>query len=192
MLDLNKYASKTTDAFATIQEDGYYEGRLFGIRISEQAKEFVEEGKEPKEQISFLFDIINSDGNHVHVATKPCTVSFTNKSNLPKLFEKVTKLSSTKDFNKWMFDEKNFGDIFKLNVEVKENNGKYYPTVTSVKSKVQNGRMDISAVTEYDLKVYGQPCIDYQLFEGYELENKNSEGFGDYESTLNKNCNDFD
>lgn len=85
MINYNElYTQKTNEAFDNIEKAGIYKGRLIAVKISKQSPQFVEEDKEPKKLISFLWDCKNKAGKSVHVSTKPCTISFTEKSTLPK------------------------------------------------------------------------------------------------------------
>ena len=122
MLDLKKYdVNSNVEGFYFIKEEGYYSGRLCAVRISKQDKQFVEEGKQPRDQISFVFDIINEDGNHVHVQTKPSSITFGERSNIPKLWAKVKELKNGSDLSNFLYKEGGLGKVFKVNVEVTEN-----------------------------------------------------------------------
>lgn len=188
MINFSEYKNTTTDAFATIQEDGVYSGRLFAMKLSKQDKKFVEDGKEPKDLISFMFDIINEEGNHVHVSTKPTGISFTDRSNLPKLFEKVTKLESGDDMNKFFYDEKALGRVFKVMVEVKNVDDKYFATVTKVTGK-SAAEIEPSSMTAWDLNVYGTPCIQYDLAEGYKEPPTDEETDDDEDEFIKRTVN---
>lgn len=184
MIKFEKFENKTTEQFATIQEDGVYSGRLYAIKLSKQSSKFVEEGKEPKDQISFMFDIIDENDNHVHVSTKPTGISFTDRSNLPKLFEKVAKFENGADMAKFFYEDKGLGKVFKVMVEVKNIDDKTYNTVTKItgKSAVE---IEPSFLSNWDLNVYGQPCTEYDLAEGY-LEPQESK------ASTDNSVNNFD
>lgn len=76
--------------------DGVYTGRLCMARISKQASRFVKDGEQPKDQISFVFDV---DGRYV--STKCFGISWTDKSSLPKFF-KCAKCKNIGEFDKWL------------------------------------------------------------------------------------------
>lgn len=169
MIKFEQYNNTATnEAWANITEDGVYNARLFAIRVSKQNEKFIDEGATPKDQISFVFDVLNEQNQSVHVATKPCTISFTDKSTLPKIWEKVTKLTSGADMSKLFYEENGLGDTFKVMIEVTQKDDKIYNTVTKVTAKTK-AEIPVCPVTDYDLRVYGQPCEEYDLAEGYEL-----------------------
>lgn len=166
MIEFEKYNNKTTDAFAVIEEDGVYAGRLYCIKLSKQNEKFVEAGQEPRDQITFMFDIVNENGDNVHVATKAMGISFTDRSNLPKFFEKIAKIESGSDMSKLLYADKGLGKVFKVMVSVDKKDDKIYNTVTKI-TGVSNKEIEPTPLTEWDLRVYGQPCIEFDLAEGY-------------------------
>lgn len=157
------YTQKTNETFANIEKAGIYKGRLMAVKISKQSEKFLEEGQKPKNQVSFVWDCKNKAGQHVHVSTKPCGISFTDKSNLPKIWENIGEANSLESYLKIVYDTKNnVKDMFAtldIKVDVKENGT--FPTVTKVLELEEPIKdFGISEVTDYDKKVYGVEAID--------------------------------
>lgn len=167
MINYNElYTQKTNDAFDNIEKAGIYKGRLIAVKISKQSQQFVEEGKEPKNLVSFLWDCKNKAGKSVHVSTKPCTISFTDKSTLPKIWENVGAADSLDNYLKIVYDKNNnVKDIFAtldIKVDVKENGS--FATVTKVLELEEPIKdFGITKVTDYDKKVYGVEAIDIDI-----------------------------
>lgn len=167
MINYNElYTQKTNDAFDNIEKAGIYKGRLIAVKISKQSQQFVEEGKEPKNLVSFLWDCKNKAGKSVHVSTKPCTISFTDKSTLPKIWENVGAADSLDNYLKIVYDKNNnVKDIFAtldIKVDVKENGS--FATVTKVLELDEPIKdFGITKVTDYDKKVYGVEAIDIDI-----------------------------
>ena len=172
MINYNElYTQKTNEAFANIEKAGVYKGRLIAVKISKQSEKFVEEGKEPKNLVSFLWDCKNKAGKSVHVSTKPCTISFTEKSTLPKIWENVGQADSLEKYLKIVYDKNNnVNDIFAtldIKVDVKENGT--FPTVTKVLELEEPIKdFGITKITDYDRKVYGVEAIDMDINPVYE------------------------
>jgi hypothetical protein len=164
------YTQTTNEAFANIEKAGIYKGRLMAVRISKQAEQFVEEGKEPRNQVSFLWDCKNKAGQSVHVSTKPCGISFTDKSNLPKIWENVGSVNSLENYLKIVYDKNNnVKDIFAtLDIKVVEKENGIYPTVTKVLELEEPIKdFGVTPLTDYDKKVYGVEAIDIDLKPAY-------------------------
>lgn len=158
------YGNKTNDSFAVIEKPGIYNGRLIAVRIVEQDEKFVDEGKEPKKLISFLWDVLNKSGQSCHVYTKPCTISFTDKSNLPQLFKNVKKLKKLDDYLDLIYEDGNVKDIYaSLSVEVTDKDGKFYTDIDKVIEFTDPTNQAVSKITDWDKKIYGKEClsIDY-------------------------------
>ena len=172
MINYNElYTQKTNEAFANIEKAGVYKGRLIAVKISKQSEKFIEEGKEPKNLVSFLWDCKNKAGKSVHVSTKPCTISFTEKSTLPKIWENVGQADSLEKYLKIVYDKNNnVNDIFAtldIKVDVKENGT--FPTVTKVLELEEPIKdFGITKITDYDRKVYGVEAIDMDINPVYE------------------------
>ena len=172
MINYNElYTQKTNEAFENIEKAGIYKGRLIAVKISKQSPQFVEEGKEPKNLVSFLWDCKNKAGKSVHVSTKPCTISFTEKSTLPKIWENVGQADSLENYLKIVYDKNNnVNDIFAtldIKVDVKENGT--FPTVTKVLELEEPIKdFGITKITDYDRKVYGVEAIDMDINPVYE------------------------
>ena len=172
MINYNElYTQKTNEAFENIEKAGIYKGRLIAVKISKQSPQFVEEGKEPKNLVSFLWDCKNKAGKSVHVSTKPCTISFTEKSTLPKIWENVGQADSLENYLKIVYDKNNnVNDIFAtldIKVDVKENGT--FPTVTKVLELEEPIKdFGITKITDYDRKVYGVEAVDIDINPVYE------------------------
>lgn len=172
MINYNElYTQKTNEAFENIEKAGIYKGRLIAVKISKQSPQFVEEGKQPKNLVSFLWDCKNKAGKSVHVSTKPCTISFTEKSTLPKIWENVGQADSLENYLKIVYDKNNnVNDIFAtldIKVDVKENGT--FPTVTKVLELEEPIKdFGITKITDYDRKVYGVEAIDIDINPVYE------------------------
>lgn len=172
MINYNElYTQKTNEAFENIEKAGIYKGRLIAVKISKQSPQFVEEGKEPKNLVSFLWDCKNKAGKSVHVSTKPCTISFTEKSTLPKIWENVGQADSLENYLKIVYDKNNnVNDIFAtldIKVDVKENGT--FPTVTKVLELEEPIKdFGVTKITDYDRKVYGVEAIDIDINPVYE------------------------
>lgn len=160
------YTQTTNEAFANIEKAGIYKGRLMAVRISKQAEQFVEEGKEPRNQVSFLWDCKNKANEHVHVATKPCSISFSDKATLPKIWENIGEANSLESYLKIVYDKNNnVKDIFAtLDIKVVEKENGIYPTVTKVLELEEPIKdFGVTTLTDYDKKVYGVEAIDIDL-----------------------------
>ena len=172
MINYNElYTQKTNEAFENIEKAGIYKGRLIAVKISKQSPQFVEEGKQPKNMVSFLWDCKNKAGKSVHVSTKPCTISFTEKSTLPKIWENVGQADSLENYLKIVYDKNNnVNDIFAtldIKVDVKENGT--FPTVTKVLELEEPIKdFGVTKITDYDRKVYGVEAIDIDINPVYE------------------------
>lgn len=164
MINYNElYTQKTNEAFDNIEKAGIYKGRLIAVKICKQSPQFVEEGKTPKNLVSFLWDCKNKAGKSVHVSTKPCTISFTDKSCLPKIWENVGEVDSLENYLKIVYDKNNnVKDIFAtldIKLDVKENGN--FATVTKVLELAEPIKdFGVSKITDYDKKVYGVEAID--------------------------------
>ena len=172
MINYNElYTQKTNAAFDNIEKAGVYKGRLIAVKISKQSSQFVEEGHEPKNLVSFLWDCKNKAGKSVHVSTKPCTISFTEKSTLPKIWENVGQADSLENYLKIVYDDNNnVKDIFaKLDIKVDVKETGTFPTVTKV-SELEEPIKDfgVTKITDYDRKVYGVEAIDMDINPVYE------------------------
>ena len=172
MINYNElYTQKTNAAFDNIEKAGVYKGRLIAVKISKQSSQFVEEGHEPKNLVSFLWDCKNKAGKSVHVSTKPCTISFTEKSTLPKIWENVGQADSLEKYLKIVYDKNNnVNDIFAtldIKVDVKDNGT--FPTVTKVLELEEPIKdFGITKITDYDRKVYGVEAIAIDINPVYE------------------------
>ena len=172
MINYNElYTQKTNEAFENIEKAGVYKGRLIAVKISKQSEKFVEEGHEPKNLVSFLWDCKNKAGKSVHVSTKPCTISFAEKSTLPKIWENVATVNSLENYLKIVYDDNNnVKDIFAtldIKVDVKENGT--FPTVTKVLELEEPIKdFGVTKITDYDRKVYGVEAVDIDINPVYE------------------------
>lgn len=172
-INLSQYKNISSNGdFAVIEEDGVYHARLMMVRISKQDERFVEDGKEPRDQISFLFDVLNSKGLSCHVATKPCTVTFTDRSRLPVILGKLCQPKDGDELKDVLYTkEGQLKDIYcKVMVEVKErpNGDGFYNTVTKIVAVEEPTGQAESNVTEWDFKAYGKAVDMYDLNPKYE------------------------
>jgi len=164
----------TNEAFAQITKAGAYNGRLIMLRKSMQDEKYAKDvdgnPTKPKELISFVFDVVNNEGQHVHVSTRPCTFSFTDKSKLPEMWANIRPLTSPKDFAEMMYDKDgklmDFFGLLQIRVDVKDD-GKVFNSVTSIIQESDKQDIEVSELSDYDLRVYGKPCIEYELTKGY-------------------------
>lgn len=157
-IDLNNVyeqaAKKTTDAFANITEDGTYNGRLAAMLFTKQDEKYAADKDNPKELVTFVFDLLNEKGESVHVKTKACTLSFTDKSKLPKIWgiktpEELKALTVNEDGS--------LKDLFvkcKVDVDVTEKG--YFPVVDKVKQIVPATDQKPTKLTDWDKKVFGK------------------------------------
>lgn len=167
MINYNElYTQKTNEAFDNIEKSGMYKGRLIAVKISKQSPQFVEEGKEPKNLVSFLWDCKNKAGKSVHVSTKPCTISFTDKSRLPQIW----KVKSGAELKSLLNDDNgNLKDLYvKCLVEVKETEKGFFPTVTKVSKITDKTEQAATKLSDWDLKVYGRAPLEVYLTPDYE------------------------
>lgn len=170
MITLNdlyeKADEKTNEAWANITEDGTYNGRLAAAIMSEQSKEYVADGAEPKVLVSYVFDLLNEKGESVHVSTKPCTISFTDKSKLPQIW----KVKSGAELKALLNDDNgNLKDLFvRCVVEVKETEKGFFPTVTKVSKIMDKTEQNATKLSDWDLKVYGRTPLEVYLTPDYE------------------------
>ena len=162
----NKADEKTNEAWANIESDGTYEGRLAATILSEQDKNYVADGAEPKRLVSYVFDLLNEKGESVHVSTKPCTISFTDKSRLPVIW----KVKNGKELSALLNDaDGKLKDIYvKCLVEVRETDKGIFPTVTKVSKILEKTEQQATKLSNWDLKVYGRDPIGYELTPDYE------------------------
>ena len=107
MIEFNKIQeSSNSKEFEVIPKKGTYKSNLAVIRLSKQDDKFVDLGQEPKTQVSFVFDVIDKDGNNVSVPTKTFGFSFTYKSNLPKFWAPAVTMSNGNDMAKYFYGDK--------------------------------------------------------------------------------------
>lgn len=170
--------SVSTNDFDVISKPGVYQARLAVIRTTHQDEKYAKDKDgnpvEPKQLVSFVWDCVNKEGKNVHVHTKPCTLSYNEKSNLPKLWENVVKLESQDDFEKFFYDEKGnlkdfCGDVM---VKVTDKDGKVYNEIVSVIEQTIDTKVVPSALYDWDLKVYGKMCDEYDLTPAYKDQAK--------------------
>lgn len=182
MINFDKFGNNSVESFGVIKDEDYYDGRLCIVRISKQDKKFVEDGKEPRDLISFVFDVVNKEGVHCHIPTKASSPTFGDQSNLPKLFAKVAKLTSGKDLSKFLYDNGGLGSVYRVSVEVTEKDGQIFNRIDKI-SGPSDAKIDASPINEWDLKIYGTPCEEYDLAEGYAV--KESKNTKDTKSNIN-------
>jgi len=161
-----KADEKSDVEFANITEDGLYTGRLAAQVLSKQDSKFVEEGKEPRNQISYVFDLLNENGESVHVSTKPCSISMGDKANLPKIWN----VKTGEDLTKILYDAagKPKELYVKCLVTVKETETGIFPTVTKVSKIMPESEQPATKLTEFDLKVYGREAEAVEMTPDYQ------------------------
>lgn len=166
--------TNSSNTFTFISKPGVYKAKLIALRQSLQDDKFAidKEGNptEPKELISFVWDVATNDGTQCHVDTKPCMVSFSEKSKLPEMWGNVVELSDMSDYYDFFYDK---NDKLKsvnaqVMVKVQEKDGKVYNKVSEVVSLEDSVDIKPTPITEYDLRVYGKPCQDYDLTAEYD------------------------
>lgn len=171
MINYNEvYTQKTNEAFANIEKTGMYHGRLMAVKISKEPEQFVKEGKEPKNLISFLWDCKNKAGEHVHVSTNTMGISFTDKSNLTKFWNGIKQVKSLNDYLGIVYDKDNkVNDLYaSLQIKVEEKEKGTFATVTSViEGDEVNKGFGTSKISDYDKKVYGKECISIDINPAY-------------------------
>lgn len=165
-----KPSSSNTEDFAIIEKPGVYKAKLAIVRTNLQDSKYVEEDKEPKQQVSFVWDCIDKAGHNVHVHTKPCTLSWGDKAKMPKLWESVAKLTNMEDFTKLLYDKDgNLKDMCAdVMVKVTDKDGKVYNEVTDIIELTETNEVKPSELFDWDLKVYGKPCEEYELTPAYD------------------------
>lgn len=174
MINYNEmYTQKTNEAFANIEKTGIYHGRLIAVKISKEPEQFVKDGKEPKNLISFLWDCKNKADEHVHVSTTTMGISFTDKSNLTKFWNGIGEIKSLNDYLNLVYDkESKVKDIFAtLQIKVEEKEKGTFANVTAVlEADKADKNFGTSKITDYDKKVYGKECISIDINPAYKEE----------------------
>ena len=175
-MDFSSIPNNNGEAFAHITKPGSYKGRLVAIRESMENMKFVEEGKEPRKLVSFVFDVLNKEGASVHVASKAMSATFTDKSSMPKFWNNVAKLTNGKDLQTFLFNNpEELKEMYlELSVSVQTKGDKTYNTVEGVFDVTDPTDQKATKVTSYDLKVYGVPCDEYVLTKDYKTATDNA------------------
>lgn len=168
--------STNNQEFTFISKPGVYKARLAAVRKSMQDEKFAKDKDgnpiDPRELVSFVFDVQNKDGNNVHVHTKPCSITFSDKSKLPVFFENVKGLSKLEDFETLLWDEKgNLKDFFcDVMVKVTTKDEKVFNEVTQIVEETGDNGVKASDLCDWDLKVFGKPCVEYDLAPSYDVK----------------------
>ena len=155
----NANAAGNGEDFENIVEDGMYEGRLAAQVISlqdDKYRETNEDGtlKPARELVSFVFDLINENGKSVKVRTKPCSFSFGDKANLPKIWN-VTTPQELKSL--LVHDGEFLNDVYvKCMVEVTHKDNGDFPMVKKVSKILEKSAQPATTLSDYDKKVYGK------------------------------------
>ena len=194
--ELNNNMSNET-GLVFISDDGYYEAQLMALRHVKEDEKFAKDDdgnpREPRDQYSFLFDIKVGDF-YSHVATKPMTMTFSDKSIMPKFWEKAFEIKSAEDFVDKLYDGETLKAIpCKVNVVTTKKGDKTYARVEAV-SKLLDKGFEGSKANIYDVKVFGKDAIETDFAKGYkaptekkETEEVPPEGDSDFfESKFNK------
>lgn len=161
-----------------IDEDGYYEAQLMAIRYVKEDEKFAKDDtgnpREPRDQYSLLFDIKVGE-LHSHVATKPMTMTFSDKSLMPKFWEKAFTMKSVEDFVEKLYDGDTLKPIAcKVNIVTTTKGDKTYARVEAVSKLLESGFKG-SAANVFDTKVFGKDAIDVDFAKGYTLANNKKE-----------------
>lgn len=161
-----------------IDEDGYYEAQLMAIRYVKEDEKFAKDDtgnpREPRDQYSLLFDIKVGELRS-HVATKPMTMTFSDKSLMPKFWEKAFTMKSVEDFVEKLYDGDTLKPIAcKVNIVTTTKGDKTYARVEAVSKLLESGFKG-SAANVFDTKVFGKDAIDVDFAKGYTLANNKKE-----------------
>lgn len=155
--------NKTTDAFANITEAGIYKGHLMAFACAETTY-----NGETSDKVFFTFDLLNSDGAAVHVKTKPCTCSFTDKSNLPKIWN----VKNGAELDSKIYDKDRQLQALPVecmvDVDIRENGA--FPRVVKVTKILDSADFGDTTVHQYDLSIYGTKAQGYKIAQGYTEE----------------------
>lgn len=166
MIEFKNNTSSNTFTFIT--KPGVYKAKLIAVRQSLQDDKYIEEGKEPKELISFVWDVVANDGTQCHVDTKPCMISFSDGTKFAEMWGNVVSLKNMDDYYKFFYENEKLKSISaQVMVKVQEKEGKVYNKVSEVISLEDSVDIKPSKVTEYDFRVYGKDCKAYDLAPEY-------------------------
>ena len=176
-----------------ISEDGYFDAQLMAIRHVKEDPKFAKDDdgnpREPRDQYSFLFDVKVGELRS-HVATKPMTMTFSDKSLMPKFWEKAFTMESVEDFVEKLYDGDNLKPIAcRVNIVTTTKGDRTYARIEAVSKLLESGFRG-SPANVYDTKVFGKDAIEVDFAKGYTLANKReapsevpSEGDSDYFAT---------
>ena len=176
-----------------ISEDGYFDAQLMAIRHVKEDPKFAKDDdgnpREPRDQYSFLFDVKVGELRS-HVATKPMTMTFSDKSLMPKFWEKAFTMESVEDFVEKLYDGDNLKPIAcRVNIVTTTKGDRTYARIEAVSKLLESGFRG-SPANVYDTKVFGKDAIEVDFAKGYTLANKREapsevhpEGDSDYFAT---------
>lgn len=175
MSKITLHESKGSE-FKVIEKPGVYKARLAILRTSWQDEKFAKKPDgtptDPKQLISFVWDVKDKNGDQIHVTTKASSISFNEKSNLTALFKNVKTFKNQEDFEKFIYDkDDNLAEIFAdvmVKVDNNKTSGKVYNTVSEIIELTEDNGVKPSELNDWDLKVYGQACDEYVLAKAYE------------------------
>lgn len=142
-------------------DNGVYTGKLCMVRISKQSHRFVKEGENPKDMISFVFDV---EGKLI--GTKAFGLSWTDKSALPKFF-KMTKAKNLAEFDAWL-DKKLAATDGTFELVIGRNDAGYN-TIDMVTSEKVTTEAKGCKIPKFFKKVFGEECVEYALADGYSI-----------------------
>ena len=174
MINFEKYNNANDNGdFAVVKEEGSYHARLMMVRLSKQDK-YIEEGKEPKDQISFLFDVINENGQSCHIATRPTGITFTDRSNLPKILNKLGQPTNGKELQELLYTkDKKLKDIYcKVYVDVQEKENGIFNNVTKNIAVEEPTDQPVSKIVEWDYKVFGKEIVAGDINPAYKTDDE--------------------
>ena len=177
MINFEKYNNANNNGdFAMVNEEGSYHARLMMVRLSKQDK-YIEEGKEPKDMISFLFDVINENGQSCHIATRPTGITFTDRSNLPKILNKLGQPSNGKELQELLYTKDNkLKDIYcKVYVDVQEKENGIFNNVTKIIAVEEPTDQPVSKIVDWDYKVFGKEIEMGDINPAYKTDDEDDD-----------------
>ena len=179
-INFDKYTNSNNNGdFAVIEETGTYHARLVMVRMNKMDPKFLKDDEEPRDQISFLFDVLNNQGLSCHVATKPCTITFTDRSKLPGILGKLGQPTSGKELKELLYTKDGkLKDIYcKVTVEATERpaGDGYYNRVMKITAVEEPTGQPVSKLDDWDFKTFGKEVELYDVNPAYETKSDNDE-----------------
>lgn len=165
---------KTDAAWANITQDGVYSGHLAATLLVKTPEKFVRPEEKARNKVVYVFDLVNEQGESVHVKTKACTVSFTEKSKLPKIWKKETGNEIRQLLYGDLEDNSTLKALpVKCLVTVVEKDNGFWPTVEKVVSvETKDTPKAGTRLSDWDVSYYGEEPLVIELADGYEYSKK--------------------